>query len=220
MLPARANPFATDRVLALKYRLDECWWETYLASVVAPGFRGSVVGPHGSGKTTFMEGLATRLADTGVSVVWVRLSEEQPTLVAAGGGDVLRTGNPSTLLMVDGAEQLSWHEWWRVCRAARAFRGLLVSTHRPGRLPTLHACATSSVLLGELVSALGVPLAEDELVLLHRRYLGNLREALRELYDRAALGEFVASPPSPDQARWDDAAVRPSPAPDRRSAPG
>ena len=86
--------------------------------------------------------------------------------------------------MLDGAEQpgvLSWRLFrWHARRAG----GLLITTHRAGRLPTLHRCATTPALLRELVAALGENIDDAEAARLHARHGGNLREALRELYDR------------------------------------
>jgi DNA polymerase III delta prime subunit len=82
---------------------------------------------------------------------------------------------------VDGAEQLTRLQWFRL-RLRRG--GLVVTTHRRGMLPELHECRTSPALLREIASSLGVELTEDECSALHRRHAGNIRESLRELYDR------------------------------------
>jgi len=62
---------------------------------------------------------------------------------------------------------------------------LIITTHRPGRLPTLIACATNAALLDRIIQRLtpdrlaaAPPAAE-----LFTRHRGNLRNALRELYD-------------------------------------
>lgn len=180
------NPFAVHRVLPQRYRLSEADWARLLARLAAQGFRGAIVGRHGAGKTTLLEDLAARLAGAGWRLRWVRLSRETPTLSASlaratfaelGGGDCV---------LLDGAEQLGPIGWawfrWRVRRAG----GLILTAHAAGRLPTLWRCETSPALLGEIVGALGVELAAGEAAALHARHAGNLRAALRELYDRAA----------------------------------
>jgi hypothetical protein len=95
-------------------------------------------------------------------------------------------------LLFDGAEQLSWVAWqffkWRTRPAA----GLIITTHKPGRLPTLWDCRTSSRLLSDLVADLltgsrFTPPADPGY--LFRKHHGNLREALRECYDLMARGE-------------------------------
>jgi hypothetical protein len=67
--------------------------------------------------------------------------------------------------------------------------GLVITSHRPGLLPTLFECTTSPELLAEIVGELsGADLEAGEL---YERHRGNVRDALRELYDRwAGRSEF------------------------------
>jgi hypothetical protein len=111
----------------------------------------------------------------------------------AGGSPLPRGGRPAPgpcdVLLVDGADALPWLGWLRVKRLARRAGGLIVTTHRPGRLPTLVECATSPALLREIVDALGDARDaawRDAIPDLFRKHRGNLREALRDLYDRCA----------------------------------
>jgi len=46
--------------------------------------------------------------------------------------------------MCDGAEQLSFLGWRRLARRAGSAGGLVVTTHRAGRLPALHRCENVS----------------------------------------------------------------------------
>jgi hypothetical protein len=87
--------------------------------------------------------------------------------------------------VVDGAQELSRPAWAWLRRRSRAAAGLVVTSHRPGLLPTLVECTTDPVLLGELIRQLvaeGRP-EDPPPEALHRRHRGNLRLALRELYD-------------------------------------
>jgi hypothetical protein len=91
---------------------------------------------------------------------------------------------PRDCLLLDGAEQLEARAWKRVERQSRAGGGLVITSHRPGLLPTLLQCETTPELLGEIVRELAgeesrAPLPAE----LYARHRGNLREALRELYD-------------------------------------
>ena len=68
MLRARDNPFAVQRVHAIRYRLAGITWEELLERLAALGFRAALVGPHGHGKTTLLEDLGARLAEEGFRV--------------------------------------------------------------------------------------------------------------------------------------------------------
>ena len=69
------------------------------------------------------------------------------------------------------------------CRAAA---GLIVTSHQPGLLPTLHEHSTTPELLAEIVTELGGEADPEEIAELFARHGGDLRLALRELYDRSA----------------------------------
>jgi hypothetical protein len=187
---ARENPFRSDRILAVRYRLAGGTLDGLLDHFDARGRRAAIVGPHGSGKTTLLEDLAPRLRARGFAVRELRLDTEQPRFergfldgffASLGGRDVI---------LFDGAEQLGWLDWLRFARRSRAAGGLIVTTHRPGRLPTLIETSTSPELLDGLVDEiLGARSAEVRPLTprLFEKHRGNLREALRELYDRYAV---------------------------------
>lgn len=186
MLRARDNPFATDRVLRERYRLDESGWALIAARLRALRHRGAIVGPHGSGKTTLLEDLALRLTHQGWRLTTVRLTAEFPRPGAAMPARGIAALEPQDVLLIDGAEQLSRPQWWWWRLRARGAGGIIITSHAPGRLPTLWRCRTTPELLRELSGSLGVALGADDAAELFTRHSGNLRNALRELYDRHA----------------------------------
>ena len=181
---ARDNPFASDRVLEVRYRLPDGWtWESLLDRLAALGWRAAVVGPHGRGKTTLLEDLAPRLEARGFRVRTLNLWDEHPRLNRQDRAR-LRDLGPRDFVLLDGAEQLGRLSWLFLKLRCRRARGLLITSHRPDLLPTLLECDTSPELLAGIVRELtGEELsgAED----LFARHGGNLRSALRELYDRS-----------------------------------
>jgi hypothetical protein len=190
--PARANPFRVERLSRLRYRLDEEGWTALRERLRGLGHRGALVGPHGSGKSTLLAELEERLEAEGWRIRRLRLNSDSGRSQAAEWRELLRNAGPADLLSIDGAEQLGPLTWWRVCRASRRLGGLIVTTHRPGRLPTLHEHRTDPGLLQALVQELvGAETARDsaaELEREFRRQRGNLRDCLRALYDRTATG--------------------------------
>jgi hypothetical protein len=64
----------------------------------------------------------------------------------------------------------------------------VITTHRPGLLPTLFVCRTDPHLLNELVAELsGELMASPTLWASHH---GNLRLAFRELYDTCSDSQY------------------------------
>jgi len=187
---ARDNPFATRRVLAVRYR-PACGWDEILARCAALSFRGAVVGPEGAGKTNLLEDLAGRLGDRGFRVRHARLVRGERRLSPERERLLLSALGPRDLLILDGVDELSPLARCRLLVRSRAAGGLLVASHRAGLLPTLYLCATTPALLREIVRDLladagpEIPALSD-LEDLYRRHAGNLRSALREMYDVCA----------------------------------
>lgn len=191
-MKARDNPFSTARVLALRYLLQPADWDELLKRLADLRFRAALVGHCGSGKTTLLENLEVRLAAKGFRVHWLRLNQHNRSLPAEFTNEVLPNLKSHDMVLLDGAEQLSWWKWMRFKRQTRRAGGLIITTHRPGRLPTLRTCATDLNLLSWILQTLIGPDAdkwEREATRLFHHHRGNIRSVLRALYDRwAATG--------------------------------
>jgi len=187
---ARDNPFSTDRVLRIRYRPQGVTWDSLLARLEALGWRAAIVGPEGSGKTTLLEDLAPRLQKRGFSTHPVGVTREAPRLPRRVEDDLVAGIGPRDVVLFDGADLLPWLDWRRFKRRTAGAGGLVITTHCPGRLPTLVECATCPALLVEIVEALLGPSEAESwrgrVEKLYARHRGNLREALRELYDTHA----------------------------------
>jgi hypothetical protein len=189
---ARDNPFRSDRVLAVRYRLLQGTWEGLFARLEALGFRAAIVGPKGSGKTTLLEDLKPSLLARGLSVRELRLDTESPCFDPEFLEEFFASLTRREVVLFDGAEQLSRVEWARFDRRTRGAGGLLITSHRPGLLPTLLESTTTPELLAGLVDQILGDRAMELRPLLPRlfeQHDGNVREALRELYDRFAAVE-------------------------------
>ena len=183
-MKARDNPFRTERVLAFRYRPCDVTWEQLLSRLESLGRRGAIVGPRGSGKTTLLEDLGARLATRGLAVRYVQLNREKRKLSPEDAA-ALRRLTGRDLVLLDGAEQLSWWRWWLVRRRTRRAGGLLITSHRPGLLPTVLETHASIDVLRQMVEELAGEVPAD-LAEVFARHRGNIRTAVRELYDRWA----------------------------------
>ncbi|MEO0513804.1 MAG: hypothetical protein AAF086_00730 [Planctomycetota bacterium] len=182
------NPFRSGCVNALGYVSPSGEpWESIVSRVRAAGFRGALVGPHGHGKSTLMAKLATLDPPAGAE-------RHDVVQVMADGSNVRDVKRDIAAhdgrLFIDGYDLLPW----RLRATLRQRREVIVTSHRDTRLPTLVRCETTPALLGELVGRLSpsvrAGLGDDGVAVLHRRHAGNIRDALRELYDRVATGAF------------------------------
>lgn len=156
-----------------------------LARLEQAGWRGQIVGPHGSGKSTLLESLIPAIEAAGRPVVRFTLHDGQRRLPA----DFVRRALPSgTVVVIDGYEQLSWWQRFRVQRRCRAENlGLLVTSHRSCGLPLIYAPRVDLELACRVVSHLlaGHPkrVTHHDVAARLAAHRGNLRETLFDLYD-------------------------------------
>jgi hypothetical protein len=158
-----------------------------LARLAELRYRAAIIGPKGSGKTTLLEDLAARLAAKGIRGRMIRLDSTGRRLPDLSGV------HEREIVLCDGAEQLSRVDWWRLRLQSRRAAGLVITSHHRGLLPTLHRCRTSPALLWELTVALGARVGNERCVDLHDRHRGNLRDAMRELYDEVSVQTGVTA---------------------------
>jgi hypothetical protein len=192
-MKARDNPFKTDRVLGVRYRLRDRTWEELLGRLKRLNYRAAIVGPNGAGKTTLLEDLEPRLAGLGFTVRCLRLDRETRSFPRGFLKDLFAALDERDLLLFDGAEQMSRFAWASFKTRSKRAGGLVITSHRRGMLPTLIECATSSELLDEIIAELlgATPQAPRETTeKLYAKHNGNLRDALREMYDMYAAKDF------------------------------
>jgi hypothetical protein len=172
---ARENPFATSRLERVRYRWNGVTAERLLERFAAMGRRAAIAGPEGSGKTTLLAEMGEGLRREGFRVVHLRAGKGMPAQFKPGARDIV---------LLDEADVLGPFAWRRFLRQARGAGGLLIATHRAGRLPVLWRCETSPALLDEIAAELAGE--TDCTEGLFKKHGGNIRAALLDLYDSFA----------------------------------
>jgi hypothetical protein len=143
--------------------------------------RGQIVGPHGSGKTSFAHQLASIAEAEGFRVEWqtIRTGDRAPR----------PRGRERSLLIVEGVECLAWPRRCLFWAHTRRISGLLLTTHRPLFGWTTIATASPSLELAqELVRHLTAGhgssrIQTADVSAAYHRCHGNLRDMLLSLYD-------------------------------------
>ena len=183
---ARENPFCVDRVQAIRYRPLDTTFDEILARLDALDYRAALVGPEGAGKTTLLEDLHDALAERGRRTRFVFVNDTCP-LNGPRRRQLLSEVAPDEIVFLDGADALRRPVWLSIKRRLlHEAAGLVITSHRPGLLPTLLECATAPWLLHDIVGALWPqihPVSAEMLDELYARHQGNVRDCLRDLYD-------------------------------------
>jgi hypothetical protein len=183
---ARDNPFAADRIEHIRYRFAGTSLDELLTHLDDMNYRAAITGPEGSGKTTLLENLRQALERKGLRTKLLFVNDASP-LPEAECRRFLSELVPQELVLLDGADAIRRSSWFLFRRhTVKHAAGLIVTSHRPGLLPTLIECTTTPALLQEIVYDLSPQtptLSPAFLNDLHTRRQGNLRACLRELYD-------------------------------------
>lgn len=188
------NPFCTRRIRpgAMPYLFEPGQSaESLVDALRAAQWRGEIIGPHGSGKSSLLASLIPAIEQSGMATRLVELHDGQRRLPA----DLMRDlkSCSDTLVIVDGYEQLSGWSRSRLSRLCRVRGlGLLVTAHVSVGLPFLAQTVPTvdlarrivDQLLGSRASSLDSPV----IARFFARHEGNLREMLFDLYDEHAQG--------------------------------
>lgn len=151
-----------------------------------------IAGPHGSGKTTLMSGLASFLKNRKCRILYFTLHDHQSIIPSLFWKDLRLFSSEKggkKIFFLDGYEQLSLKNKLEIrwfCKTTGL--GFLFSTHKPAwGIPVLFRTTPTSDLLHQIVDYL---LDDPEFVLpefdynhLFRDHGGNIRDILFSLYD-------------------------------------
>ena len=171
-------------MLRIRYRLSDQAWDGLLERLAALRYRAAIVGPHGRGKTTLLEDLAPRLEALGFRIRSVTLHTGERRLSREQRQTLFHHLSPRGPSLRRRRRAARPHRLAGPASRSQAAGGLLITSHRPGLLPTLLECETSPELLEGIVRDLvGPRWTASRSEELFARHGGNVREALREMYD-------------------------------------
>jgi len=185
-MKAKDNPFAVERIQTIRYRPLHTTFDRILARLHELNYRAAIIGPGGSGKTTLLEDLQETLRQKGFRAN-LTFVNDTTCFDSPACRRLLSELTRDIILLLDGADLLRRSDWSLLKRhtITHAY-GLVITSRRPGLLPTLIECTTSPALLKEIVTELlprGRTIPAEFLDDLYQRHQGNLRACFRELYD-------------------------------------
>ncbi|OVE76164.1 hypothetical protein BVX97_01885 [bacterium E08(2017)] len=174
---------------SILYQMDDTDIESLLQKLKSMNYSGAIVGPHGFGKTTLMEALKERLESDGHTIKMMRPDRGQrPRL------------SPEDIVFLDCAGLLNPFRMMLFKWLTRKCKGVVITSHKTGVLPTLYECRTSKELQGKIVSELANDTSDKLRAIsdsLYEKYNGNIRNSLRELYDAWATDSLTQYQESP-----------------------
>lgn len=186
-MKARENPFRSDALAKLRYRLPEDALERLADRVQHGTCFSEITGPEGTGKTTLMEDLRARLQSRGCPTVWLRLTRDSSPGERRTAVRNLKRMDPEIIALFDGGEVLGRLNWIRLRHFLRrqSIRGV-ATLHRTRGLPLLHQTTQNLEVAESLVEELVGPEAFRPLRPTVREtftaHQGNLREVFRACY--------------------------------------
>ena len=190
-LPARDNPLAMSLTTNVAFRFASHDWEFHFQRLSELGFRASIVGRRGSGKSTLLAELHHELERRGVDSHFVFLPQDRG-LHAAMLNAAFERSRAGAVLLVDGIERLGLFQRRKLLNRARKSAGLVITKHHRCKLPTWIQTQTSPELMTDVLVDLNLDHPQVILAgqVAFEKHDGNIRNALRELYDQFAAGAF------------------------------
>jgi len=185
-MKAQDNPFAVERIDAIRYRPLHTTFDQLLARLHELNYRAAITGPEGSGKTTLLEDLQQVLEQKGFKTRLVFVNDAS-LFDSPACRQLLSELTRDQIVLLDGADLIRRFDWSLLKRHTITHTyGLVITSHQRGLLPTLIECSTSPALLKDIVVELQPQdhqIPAEFLDGLYERHRGNLRACLRDLYD-------------------------------------
>ena len=186
------NPFRTEKLNSLPYIFDSGEnLNSLYTEFKSMNYIAAITGSQGSGKSRLTELLSELILQDSLKVTYTRLSANNKVLDPSFQEKLNNGFSKDEIIVIDGCEQLNIFKWLQLKRRImKTAKGLLITTHKRGRLPTLKKCKTSPELLIKLTAMFTdnrIKWDKKLLRKLYKKYNGNIRHALLELYDLSSV---------------------------------
>ena len=191
-----------EEVHKIRYEFSDDNFISLISTWRSLGYRGAIVGPKGHGKSTLLQdlkqkiqaGISPELATLPVSLL--KLTEQRRKFCQSQIEELSVTAQQNGIVMLDGAEQLSFWNWRKFQAIIQPCKAAIITTHRPQRMRTVWRCRTTVKLLERILHKLlqeynfSHPVLLNSCEKLFHKHRGNIRECLREYYDLWAHQQF------------------------------
>jgi energy-coupling factor transporter ATP-binding protein EcfA2 len=149
-------------------------------------WRGEIIGPHGSGKSSLLAAILPIIEREGRSPLLIELHDSQRSLPLNLARDPRLT--PHCIVVVDGYEQLSrWNRGRFLHHCQKHEIGILVTAHQSVGMPLVFHAQPNQTLAEQIVAQLLGDrksfLSREAIHECFARHHGDLREMLFNLYD-------------------------------------
>lgn len=181
------NPFRAKAVAKQRYKISGHEFEVLLNALKSQGYRASIRGPHGTGKSTLLKDVANALALQGETVNWHYLNREMSrTQKKSVLKNILRS-KPTEIHCLDGGETIGYFIWFAFLLYLHLRnRRLLATTHSKSPLKTLHKTQISPhtmlVITESLAGKYWTVDLKDLAIKTYAEHKGNCREVFRACY--------------------------------------
>lgn len=184
---AHENPFTTHRVEEL-LRFRPEWsgtsWEELESRWIELGRKGSIIGPHGVGKSTLLDAWRARLRVKGEAVESFFLCSDEREICSDGWGKLERC--EGKMVFLDGEEQLSFLKRKKFYKLVEKAKGVIVTRHSTGKYGTVINLKPDFGILSKalmLVAKEYYPILEPKLIQWWDLENGNIRHVILRCYD-------------------------------------
>ena len=185
-MKAHENPFNVQRIEKIRYNPLDTTIPQLLDKLEQLNYRAAIAGPEGSGKTTLLEDLKKYLKQKNINTINFFINDTNPC-TSANINKLIESLNGDEIVLLDGADLISPLKWLifkkKILKHAA---GLIITTHKPSKLPVLIECRTTVALFKNIVKQLiGGEHSLDcaDLEQIYDSHNGNIRSALAQLYD-------------------------------------